>query len=201
MAIHSRTTTRYYDDEGHNFTFQPIEDTLKIKKLKSGYEAKYLTHDENPESPDVWGDDAIFLVHYHRDFWVERKNKIREEELAELYRGEKIEQENEYRIYPVKAYIHSGVSLSLGTGGFGHDPGGWDTSHVGACLASKKEFPTKDKAEKACEALVEEWNQYLSGDVYCIVKDKLDKTKNIKDYDVTCGFYGEDYAKKELEDL
>lgn len=201
MVIHKNVTTDYYDDEGHHFTTMPIEDTLKIKKVKIGYEAKYLIHDEMPMSPDEWGDESLFLVHYHRDFWVERKKTIAQEELASLYRGEKIEQEKDYRIFPVKAYIHSGVSLSLGTGGFGHDPGGWDTSHVGVCLASKKEFPTKDKAEKACEGLVDEWNKYLGGDVYCLVKDSMDEDKKLVEHASVCGNYGYKDALKELEDF
>ena len=198
MAIHTKVTTKYFDDSGHEFSREPIEETLNIKKVGEGFEARYLTNDEYPEGPDKWDNDDLFLVHYHRDFQVEKEKIIQEEEVASLYNGEKISQEKEYRIFPVKAYIHSGVSLSLGTGGFGHDPGGWDTSHVGACLAKRKDFPTREKAEKACESLVEEWNQYLSGDVYCLVKDTLDNKKSLVDTDSVCGYYGLKYAKEEL---
>jgi len=197
--IHKNVTNEYFDDKGHHFTTMPIEDTLKIKKVKDGFVAKYLIQDEFAESPDVWKNDDVFLVHYHRDFWVERKDKIVEEELADLYRGEKIEQEKEYRIFPVSAFIHSGVSLSLGRRGFMGDPVGWDTSHVGACLASRKDFPTDKRAEEACGSLIEEWNEYLSGDVYCLVKDKMDKDKNLVQHDSVCGVYGYKNAKEDLE--
>jgi hypothetical protein len=75
----------------------------------------------------------------------------------------------------------------------------FDVSHVGACLAKKDEFKTDEKGRNACESLVEEWNQYLGGDVYCIVKDKLDKDKKVIDHDVVCGYYGSKNAKQELE--
>ena len=184
MTVKKIVTTRYFDEKGHEFSSDPIEDTIKIKKVKGGFESRYLVQDTFPTSPDEMGDDALFLIHYHRDFEIEKEDKIRKEDLANWYRGEKIDQEKEFHIFPVKAFIHGNVSLSLGKGGFGMDPGGWDTSHVGACLASKKEWKSKGKAGEACESMVEAWNDYLGGDVYCLVRDKLDSKKKLVDSDI-----------------
>lgn len=201
MNIKEVVSRKYVDtDGGFEFSFEPIEDTVKISKVDNkGYEAKYLTRDNDPQSPDEWGDDDLFLVHYHRDFWVDRPDVVSKEEIRDWYRGEKIELEDNYFIFPVSAYIHSGVSLKLGDTGFPFDAGGWDTSHVGACLASKGEFKDKEKGREACESLVNEWNEYLSGDVYCVVKERLNKNKEPIDNDIVCGYYGEKYAEDELK--
>lgn len=39
-----------------------------------GYEIK-IVYDEDSFSPDDDRDDGLFLVGYHRDFWIDRKRK------------------------------------------------------------------------------------------------------------------------------
>ena len=51
MTIKEKTT--YYNEDSE-FTFKPIEDTLKTTETKNGYEVKYLRFDELPESPRDW---------------------------------------------------------------------------------------------------------------------------------------------------
>lgn len=198
--IKTRTITTYEDEEaGFKFTFMPVEDSLTITKTEQGYEAKYLVLDEDAMPPDEWGDDSIFLVHYHRDCWVENKKVINENDLREWYQGEKISQTKEYRLFPVAALIHSGVWLSLSTN-FHEDPGGWDTSHVGAILVSKKEWKSYKKALKAAESLLETWNMYFSGDVYGIVKETYDKNKEQINQESVWGYYGYKYALQALKE-
>jgi len=200
MDIKEVVSRKFIDTEdGFEFTFEPIEDTVKIEKIDDkGYETKYLTRDEDPVSPQEWEDDNLLLVHYHRDFWLDRPDVVSKDEIRAFYQGEKTEIEDDYFVFPIKAYIHSGVHLELGSGGFPYDYGGWDTSHVGACLASKEEFKDEKKAEEACESLVDEWNKYLMGDVYCVVKEKLNKAKEVIDNEIVCGYYGEKFAEEEL---
>lgn len=192
-----KKATTYTDGE-FEYTFSPIEDTINVIKVADGYIVKYLTRDEDPESPDALGDDNLFLVHYHRDFQVENKNIITEDDARDFYQGNKIEQEKDYYIIPIEAYIHSGVSLAISQEGDFPDRQ-WDVSHVGLALASKKEFKSKKQAEKAIRGLVESWNQYLGGDVYSIVAEKYDNNKEQVDYDVVGGYYGFEEAKKELK--
>lgn len=197
MKIYKRE--RWINDDGFEFVFEPIEESISIKKTKNGYEARYLTIDHCPMSPDGWEDENLFLVHYHRDFYISRDNAITEDDLRAWYNNEKIEQEKEYFIFPVSAYIHSGVTLKLGDGNFIFDSGGWDTSHVGAVLVSKKEFESKENAMKIAGGLIEEWNQYLEGDVYCLVKESYDKDKTPYEHDSVCNYYGYEYALKALK--
>jgi hypothetical protein len=61
-------------------------------------------------------------------------------------------------------------------------------------MVSKKEFPDQEKAEKAAAALVEEWNYWLSGEVYGIVREDYDNDKQPLREESCWGFYGYKYA-------
>jgi hypothetical protein len=67
--------------------------------------------------------------------------------------------ESEYDMFKLNAYIHSGVSLSLG-----EFDCPWDSGQVGYVLVKKGSVPDP---EKAALSLVSEWNKYLGGDVWC----------------------------------
>jgi len=197
MKISKKIT--YVSDDGFEFLFKPIEDTLTIKKVKNGFEARYLVYDEDAENPDDWGDDMVFLVNYHRDFYVERPDLVTKEQVISFYRGEDTEGlENKYFVFELSCLVHSGVWLSLSRS-FMSDPQGWDTSHVGVVLVDKREADSEEKALRLAKGLVESWNQYLSGDVYLMVLEKYDKDKIPLDYDVVGGVYGIDYAIEELK--
>ena len=197
---HIRKCTRWVDAEGFEFTLEPLEDTLTVTPTKTGFEARYITRDEDADSPDTWGDDNLFLVHYHRSFDVRRDKIIVEDEAAAICRGESLADSRHpdllatYWVFPVSAYIHSGVVLSLASS-FPMDGQGWDTSHVGLALVAKKEWPDEGKAREAASALVTEWNQYLSGEVYTIVKETYDDQKMLLDYDCVGGHYGMRHAQ------
>ena len=81
MATKKATTTKYSNEEGFNFAFEPVEKSLNIAKTSTGYEARYLTPDDDADSPDTWEDDGLFLVNYHKQFWVENKEIVTENEL------------------------------------------------------------------------------------------------------------------------
>ena len=207
-------SVRFIDDEeGFEFYHEPVEDTTSIKKTPDGYEARYLVQDSDPMPTDDCDDDNLFLVNYHRDFQVERKEIVTENDLKNWYRQDfsdykenpddekevgKFPLEEKYHVFPLSCLVHSGVWLSL-QHSFACDSGGWDTSHVGAVLVSIEEWPDHDKAIEAAESLVEQWNQYLSGDVYGIVKETYDKNKKQIDEDSCWGFYGHKYALEALQ--
>ncbi len=108
-----------------------------------------------PKVPTIGATIEFFLVHDHRDFTVSRKG-YDPREIAE--NGGKKEG---FFVFPVEAYIHSGVVLSVGSGGRG-----WDVSHCGFILVSKEETTDETEALKMAEGLCEAWNEYLSGEVY-----------------------------------
>ena len=188
-------------DRGFTYRFYPVEDTIKDKKTNDGYEVKYLIHDPDPITPAALNGyaDSAFLVHYHRDFYVAREDIVAKDDVKAWYQGEKIEQEEEYYIYPVSALIHDMVHLELGITGFMGDPGGWDTSHCGAVFVSKSLAKNKKQAENIALSLVEDWNTYLSGDTFCVVQETYDKNKNPTGYDISCGYYSMKQAEEDLD--
>jgi len=199
-----KITKTSYVGAGFSFTFEPAEDSLSVIQTADGYEARYLVQDDSPAGDPDEDEDALFLVHYHRNFEARQDKVIVEDDLRRWYQGETIAQEKEYWIFPVSAYIHSGVRLSLGnmrdaSGGF--DGQGWDTSHVGAVLASKKEWRTRKAAEKAALQKVETWNQYLAGDIWGCVLEKYDHKKQAVEagHESCWGYYGWDYALESLK--
>ena len=141
-----------------------------------------IEQDADATSPSEWGDEALFLVANHRDCYIpepeEKRITNNASELVERYRGT-------HWIFPLEAYIHSGVRLALsGEGNFPDRQ--WDVS--------REEWPVDAaKARQAALCKVEEWNQYLSGEVYgCIIEDDNGKT-----VDSCWGFYGYKHAQEE----
>jgi hypothetical protein len=194
------TKTKFVDDSGFSYDFEPVNDEVTIIKQGDKFKAFYLAPDTYPQSPDEWDDCGVFIVNYHRDFWVEKKDIITADDLCAHYHGERLEIEDEYYIFPMSCLVHSGVWLSLAHS-FACDSGGWDTSHVGAVLVSKKECPDEKTAEKWAEGQVETWNQYLSGDVYGVVCETFNKDKEQLDQESCWGFYGHESAKEELQSM
>lgn len=138
-----------------------------------------ITRDQDADSPDAWGDDGIFLVAFHRQFHVIR---------ADLKKPDDIEGwEEAYHVIPVNAYIHSGVSLSLAKAYPFNCP--FDGGRVGYVLVSKAEWETSETAVEAAQALVDTWNQYLNGDVWCYTVEGPDGK-----VEACGGFYGQQDA-------
>jgi hypothetical protein len=128
---------------------------------------------ECTDSPDDWGNEDLFLVYDHRQFTVRREGF----EPIDIYESESAYEE-EHWVFPVYAYIHSNVALSLNRNNYPFNDV-WDVSSTGYILASKKEFETEEIAVKAAESLVKTWNQYLSGEVYGYIIEKPKTTYSI----------------------
>jgi len=96
-----------------------------------GYQIK-IEQDLNAESPDSHGNNDTFIVYDHRQFYVKRKG-FNPREIFEhiqqtgrnFYQG--------YHVYPLYAYIHSGVALSLGKNSYPFTCN-FDTSMTGSEL-------------------------------------------------------------------
>ena len=92
-----------------------------------------------------------------------------------------------YRLLPLFAYIHSGISLSTSR------VCQWDSSLVGLIFVSK-EFEI-DEQDRLANNLLSEWNTYLIGDVwgYKIL------SKDDEQVDALCGIYEYEEALKIAE--
>ena len=201
MKTKTITRTITTTDTGLELSYKPQDDDDVIITEKDGkITLRYLVQDDDPRPPNEDDDTGLFLVNYHRDFWVENKEVIAKDTLVDWYRGEKIDLEKTFWIYKLTMLSHSGVWLRLGSQGFQEDGQGWDTSMVGAVFVSKKEWPRKEKAEKAAKCLVQTWNNYLSGSVWATITDVFDaKTKERIECE-SCWGYNDEY-RSALESL
>jgi hypothetical protein len=195
----------YINDEGFEFTFEPIEDTLTIKETKKGFEARYLIYDTDPINP-FENSDGNGNFFYWKDFGKEQLEKYCELLGYDIDTREKIKEDNSLAVR-IDKYDHSGISYSVSGEGMQCR---WDTSSAWAvwnpnecALEDIKRFKTKktqraravELARQACKLL----NQLANGEVYCIVKEVYDKNKKQIDYDVIGGYYGYDSAKEALK--
>lgn len=98
-------------------------------------------------------------------------------------------------LYPVYAYIHSGISLSLKRTGYPFTCP-WD-SGIGGIMAIHPEGKRGNlDAWKTAKSIIESFNQYFSGDVWGYTI----KTEDGEILDSLWGLYGRDYAEKEGSD-
>lgn len=150
-----------------------------------------ISYDHDSDGPSDWGDDGLFLIANHREFYVLPPGVKREdgfpdaEDMIAKYK-------KTHHIYGLEAYIHSGVVLALsGEGNFCDRR--WDVSQLGLVFASKKEWRLKVKARKAAEGLINTWNQWLGGDVYHFSIEDADG-----DHIDSCGgFYGIEHVRED----
>ena len=151
-----------------------------------------LTQDDCPESPADWGRDDAFVVGFHSDFsveyedvsvrvkskedafWLLPKDEIIKSLIEDGYEPDEAQDEADsghvpgYSAFPLQAYIHGGVHLSLS--GF-ECP--WDSGQVGWVFVKeadhRDDFGEHETARhRVAKSLVHEWNQYLNGDVWVV---------------------------------
>ena len=146
-----------------------------------------IHQDEDPFfSPKENADKHAFLVYGHRDFTVYGPNN----EKAQDIHNNLDEWKETYHVWPVYTYIHSGVYLKLGSDE-GLPDRQWDVSMCGYVLITKDESEIP-YPEKYAQGMIEEWNQYLSGDVWgFVIKAGEEEIRSC------WGFYGLDYCKEE----
>src|SRR6185295_6167483 len=143
-------------------------------ETKDGFSV-YLIQDSDAQSPEDNsgddGDDLLFVVTTSNRYFQcrdEKRDHTPEAVTAGTWK-------KTHWAFPLFMYAHSGVALSLGRGGQFSDP--WDSGQVGFVLVNKKAEPhwrLQANALKAAECLVEQWNQYLSGDVWGYVVEGPD---------------------------
>lgn len=163
-----------------------------IKKIEhKGHEIEIHHDDSVQESPLEFVND-IFLS-LHRDYEFTVHSCSTPSEIEEYY-------EDDYHLFPVRAYIHGGISLTiLHTNRYPFNDA-WDSGWFGVYGVRKDEFKDEDEARKKAVGMIECFNDYLNGNVYGYVTDNgdscwgylgdpeksglIDDAKGIIDYDI-----------------
>lgn len=107
--------------------------------------------------------------------------------------------------FPVYAYIHSGIALSLSRSVTDLDPQGWDNGQSGWMYIGKDKVESEEAAYCLCTAELEEFEAYLNGDVwgYSIYEGSEDADPgDCRELESCGGYYGwrnvEEFVRGEL---
>lgn len=156
----------------------PLYEVFEYRGIKINIE-----YDPSPCSPEEDDCDDCFLIGDARCLNV-KSSSLDIDHVRDVIEENKRMFVDGYWIFPVSIYEHGGVALSLG------EVHGWDYSNGWAFVAVKRQAKwswQKEEALKIAEEVIDEWNQYLSGDVYGY---KIEDIYIIGD---SCwGYYGED---------
>lgn len=147
-------------------------------------------YDENAESPANWDNPECFLCSDYRDLNVDEESISADECREAIYKGKYFL--NGFYIFPVSIYDHSGLALHLG------EAHGWDYSNGWAfvCVRRKKGWWTRAKAREIAKDVLDEWNTYLSGNVYEVVIEDSEG----QPIDACGGYYGAEGLKDAVLD-
>lgn len=159
-----------------------------------------IEQDESPESPREW-DNLGVIVTALRNYQFEQELSGEYATLQEAFLAHLDDEGLKFKdciVLPIYAYIHSGISLSVGA-----YTCKWDSGTAGYIYTTKKkaraEFGRVYNARaRACLAgEIETLNQYLEGDVwrYSITDD------NGEILDSCGGYYGRDYCETEAAEM
>ncbi len=151
-----------------------------------------IEQDTNAESPRGIDDHDCFIVAKHPQFHVpapgERHIPEHAKELVDRYA-------KTHWVFPIEAYIHSGVRLAFSQEGQFPDRR-WDVSQVGYVFVSKRDWRLSKSAKLRAKGCIETWNQYLGGDVWGYVIEDDDGKRLASCW----GFYGKAYAEEQAKE-
>jgi hypothetical protein len=174
-----------------------MNDLLETIKYK-GVDIQVF-YDTDCGTPNENGNTDCFLVYDHRQFSTQVEGFEPSDINEEITRTKKLFYKGCW-VFPTFAYIHSGVSLSLGSSEYPFSDR-WDVSMKGFVLVNRTKVwsYTKKKAEVIAESVIKEWNSFLSGEVYGYIhefgscwgfcgdegkKDMIDEAKAEIDYEI-----------------
>ena len=204
MNIRKKIT--YVSDEGFEFQFEPIEDSLKIRKTKTGFEARYLIQDDTGDFNPFEDSEGNGEFFHWKDYGKEQYNRYCELLGFDPDTRETLRPDDPLAVR-IDKYEHSGIAYSVSGEGMRCR---WDTSSAWAvwypdkvALDDIKRFRTKKTQRKRAIELARQacklFNQWANGDIYSLVKETYNKKKEYKEHDNCGGYYGYDEAKKALE--
>lgn len=144
----------------------------KGETMRAEYTEDYNGHTISIYHDDEYtvdlNDDSVFLVACHNQFTVKYKD-FTDKDIIELFLNPT---HDEYYLFPLRAYIHSGVSLSLSKTEYPFNDR-FDSAWVGMVFIDKNEVNnSEDRAKEIAEGLIQTYNHVLSGEVYGYVISK-----------------------------
>ena len=157
-----------------------------------------IEYDTMPENPRTGIFENLFTLYFSQNRYVSGDERIREG-----HNQHDFEQSGAYLVFPVYAYIHSCVALSINP--FSCP---WDSGQIGFAVISRadleKEYGWKRvspqrwrKLEQYLKNELDEYTAYLNGEVYGYVIE----TEDGDELESCWGFYDRAYCEQEAESL
>lgn len=171
----------------------------------------HIVEDFDPINPRTDRDNLGTMVCFHRRYALGDNNHGWHdvETFLEYINQPPVSHKRKIKLValPLYLYDHSGITMS--TNDFSmFDPGGWDSGQVGVIYITAEKIEeeygwkklTKKRIEKIKEILkaeVEEYDQYLKGDVYgCKIE-----APDVTEVESCWGFFGYNHNKNGLMDF
>lgn len=155
-----------------------------------------IEQDTNPENPREW-DNVGKMVCFHKRYRLGDNHDYNKDDYQSWDELEAAirEKENVVAILPIFMYDHSGITIS--TSSFSCK---WDSGQIGFIFATKERLEyigcKESDAEKILENEIEQYDQFVTGDVYGFRIYKVDKCNLGHEHETeieSCwGFYGDD---------
>lgn len=155
--------------------------------------------DEYPENPRDMYDHDTTIVYSSSRYCLGDENIAPEDFVmpANVY------------AFPVYAYVHSGVALSLSRAVTALDPQGWDSGQSGWIYMPRDKAQSEEDAFVWCSNQIAEFEAYLNGAVYgyTIYRVPEDADPDVVEIDAceeldSCwGYYGYDWLESEVRGL
>jgi hypothetical protein len=170
-----------------------------IQVYEKGSKRLEIFYDDSPQDPREFAqdNDAEKMVCFHDHYTLGDKHNFSDRQELSEYLDDVQKQGG--IVYPLSLYDHSGLRLFIG------QQSGWDCGQVGYIYftveAMKKNFQAKritaKVREQACDllkAVVKEYDQYLSGEVYGFrLTDLHEEENDVPEELESCwGFYGDE---------
>ena len=151
-----------------------------------------ICQDENPDSPRE-NDNVGTMVCWHNRYKLGDKHDFQTPQDFNEWKNLEISTGEDFTILPLYLYDHSGITMSVNQ--FSCP---WDSGQVGWIFVTKSKLKKEKidikRAEDILRAEVEEYDKYLTGDVWgYVIKDG----KNVLG---SCwGFYDKEYMLEEAK--
>lgn len=168
-----------------------LEDTL----ISTESENRYLVHDHQVEIAYIIGDSAVI---FHTPRWDYELNGNDQESPYVLDDDDnEVLDPDVLAILPVYGYVHGGVSIS--TGSYGCP---WDSGQIGWAFITRDsakymgitEDTSREELEDYIRSDIDVIDKVYRGEVYTIVREELDSSGEVKDWDCVSGYFGYHYA-------
>jgi hypothetical protein len=165
--------------------------------------------DEDSPNPRTEFDHLGTMVCLHKRYGLGDVHSYRSQDFTGwgALKAQIIRDHDPVAILPLYLFDHSGITISTSAERFrAWDGAGWDWGQVGWIYMTRKKAldnwsrkriskGLRQKAEEVLEAEVEEYDQYLRGDVYFALVH-ADESEDSEVVDSCGGLFGIEYAKE-----